>query len=674
MNPPVTFSLDADDVGWIVFDDPGARANVFNPATQAALAGSLQSAAASAAKAVVMLSAKEKIFIAGADLKWLATLPSAESATGFSRAGQALFQQVANLKVPVVCAIHGACAGGGFELALACHWRLASDAAATQIGLPETSLGTIPGWGGCVRLPRLIGATAALDHILRAKLLPANDALATGLIDEVVPAAELKSRAKGAALRLVAEKRLPFRPTPAVPAPGYFAGLRQSTVRKLRGQQPAPLAVIEVVEQGVGLDLAHALEIEARVFGHVTTGEVCKNLVDVFFLRDAARKRTLDGWFAAPAGPLSPVKRVGVVGAGVMGSGIAHWLAASGYEVVLRDVQPEFVERGREVVRGLFAGAVKRGQLTEAAAAEGLGRLTTTTAWDGFATCDLVIEAIVENVDAKRQLFAELAALVRPDTLLVSNTSALPIEEIAGHVPRPERTLGLHFFNPVSRMPLVELVIGRSTSAESAARILALTRALGKSPVISRSSPGFLMTRVLFFYLNEAVKLWEQGVSAAVLDGAMRDFGWPMGPLRLIDEVGVDVSDFIFHEMAHYFPARLASTHACTRLLAAGLKGRKNGTGAGFYSYVNGREAVNEAVPRPPAAGTGRPELSPSAIVDHLMGVMIDEACLCLKEGVVLSPDDVDFALLSGAGFPAFRGGLMRYARSIGRFPAAVSQ
>lgn len=669
MNPPVTFSLDADGVGWIVFDDPGSRANVFNPATQAALAGSLQLAAASAAQAVVVLSAKEKIFIAGADLKWLATLPDAESATAFSRSGQALFQQVANLKVPVVCAIHGACAGGGFELALACHWRLASDAASTQIGLPETGLGTIPGWGGCVRLPRLIGATAALDHILRAKLLPANEALATGLVDEVVPAAELKSRAKVAALRLVAEKRPPFRPTPAAPAPGYFAGLHQSTARKLRHQQPAPLAAIEAVEQGAGLELAAALEIEARVFGRVTTGEVCKNLVEVFFLRDAAKKRTLDGWFPTPAGPLPPIKRIGVVGAGVMGSGIAHWLAASGYEVVLRDVQPELVERGREVVRGLFAGAVKRGQLSAAAAAEGLDRMTTTTAWDGFAACDLVIEAIVENVEAKRQLFTELAAIVRPDTLLVSNTSALPLEEIAGHVPRPDRALGLHFFNPVSRMPLVELVISRFTSAESAARVLALTRSLGKSPVISRSSPGFLMTRVLFFYLNEAVKLWEQGVPAVGLDGAMRDFGWPMGPLRLIDEIGVDVSDFIFHEMAHYFPARLASTNACTQLLAAGLKGRKNGTGAGFYTYVNGREAVNEAVPRPAASGSVRPELSPSAIVDHLMGVMIDEACLCLKEGVVLSPADVDFALLSGAGFPAFRGGLMRYARSIGRFP-----
>lgn len=668
MNSPVTFSLDADGTGWIVFDSPASRANIFNPATQAALAHAIRSAAASPAKAVVVMSAKERIFIAGADLKWLGSLPDAESAAAFSRTGQELFQQLTSLKVPVVCAIHGACAGGGFELALACHWRLASDAAVTQIGLPEIGLGTIPGWGGSVRLPRLIGATAALDHMLRAQLLRSSDALTAGLVDEVVPAAELKERAQAVARQLAAAGRLPVRLSPPVPAPGYFEALRRATVKKVRDQQPAPPTVIDVVEQTAGVDLAAALEIEALAFGRVTAGEVCKNLVEVFFLRAAAKKRTLEGWFPAPTGAVPPIQRIGVVGAGVMGSGIAHCLATSGYEVVLRDMQPELVERGLGVVRRLFDDAVKRGKLSATAAGDGLARITATTAWDGFATCDLVIEAIVENVAAKRQLFTELAGIVRPDTLLVSNTSALPIEEIAGHVPRPERTLGLHFFNPVSRMTLVELILGRSTSAGSAARVLELARTLGKSPVIARSSPGFLVTRVLFFYLNEAVKLWEQGVPAAVLDGALRDFGWPMGPLRLIDEVGVDVSDFIFHELAQYFPARFTPTTACSALLAAGLPGRKNGAGTGFYSYQNGREVVNDAVPRPLAGKSVRPALSPAAITDHLMDVMIDEARLCLQEGVVRSPADVDFALVTGAGFPAFRGGLMRYARSIGRF------
>ena len=684
MNPSVTFSLDDDGVGWIVFDRPGAGANVFNPATQAALVTAIAQAATSSAKALVVMSAKERIFIAGADLTWLGSLSDADAAASFSRSGQALFRQFSALKIPVVCAIHGACAGGGYELALACNWRLASDATVTQIGLPEIGLGTLPGWGDTVRLPRLIGAAPALDHMLHAKLLPAAEALAAGLVDELAPAAELKQRAKADALRLAAEG-LPVRPAPPAPPPGYFDELRRTTARKLHGQQPAPLILIDVVELATGLDLAAALEVEARAFGRVTTGEVCKNLIAVFFLRDTAKKRTLDGWFPAVPVTPPPIKRVGVVGAGVMGSGIAHALAAAGYEVVLRDVQPDLVARGLAVVRGLFDDAVKRGKLSPAAAHHGLSRVSATTAWDDFATCDLVIEAIIENVAAKRKLFTELAGVVRPDALLASNTSALPIEEIAGHIPGPERTLGLHFFNPVSRMPLIELVLARATSAESAARALTLARTLGKLPVIARSSPGFLTTRVLFFYLNEAVRLWEQGVPTAVLDGALRDFGWPMGPLRLIDEVGVDVSDFIFQELAHYFPARFVPTTACAALLAAGLRGRKNGAGRGFYVYQDGHETVNEAALATVGAdlvsareGRGRAtppqkDSSPATLTNHLMGVMIDEARRCLDEGVVRSPDDVDFALITGAGFPAFRGGLLRHARSIGRFPAAGS-
>jgi len=678
---PVTWSLDADGVGWIVFDDPAGRANVFNATTQAAFAAALEAAGASPARALVILSAKEKIFIAGADLKWLTALPDAAAATAFARTGQELFARVARSRVPVVCAIHGACAGGGFELALACHWRIASDAPATQIGLPETGIGTIPGWGGSVRLPRLIGVKPALDHILRAQLVGAAEALRAGLVNEVVPAGELRARAKIAALKLATEGA-PATPPPAAPVPGWFADLRAATQARTHGHQPAPLAAIDAVEQTSLLSEAEALPIEARIFGEVTAGEVCKNLVHVFFLRDTAKKRTLAGWFDGRAGlrpalesasaPVSPQARagqrpalpqtVGVVGAGVMGSGIAQWLAARGFDVVLRDVQPEFVARGLEVARGLFDEAVKRKKLSAIEANAGLARLSTTTGWDGFERCDLVIEAIVENVAAKQQLFTELARVVRPDTILVSNTSALPIEEIAGHVPHPAHTLGLHFFNPVSRMPLVELIVGRHTSAEAAERALALVKALGKSPVICRSSPGFLVTRVLFFYLNEAVRLWEQGAATAAIDGALRAYGWPMGPLRLIDEVGVDVTDFFFGEMAHYFPTRFVRTGTCGRLLAAGLKGRKNGASRGFYRYEDGREVVNDAETRPLQSRGGTRERFAADLTDHLMRVMADEAQRCLDEGVVQSPDDVDFALLSGAGFPAFRGGLMRHA------------
>lgn len=660
--PPVAFAIDDDRVGWIVFDAPGVRANVFNPATQEALEVALASAEAGNVQALVVCGQKDRIFIAGADLHWLQSLTDIESAIAFSRHGQRLFRRLADSRIPIVCAIHGACAGGGFELALACDWRIASDSPATQIGLPETSIGTIPGWGGSVRLPRLIGAEAALDHILRAQLVSAAEALKLGLVDELSPAAETKERAKAAALRLARSGR-PARATHAPVAPQFFEQARHATLAKTHGHQPALLAAIDAVAQGQAAAEADAFENEARCFGQVTAGRECKNLIHVFFLREAAKKRTLEGWFEPETETtLPPIHRIGVVGAGVMGSGIAHWLATRGFDVVLRDVRLEFVERAMDVIRGLLAESVQRGKTSAEDAAVVFGRIRTTTEWDGFAACDLVIEAIVENVAAKQQLFAELAAVVRPDALLASNTSALPIEEIAGHVPNPGRTLGIHFFNPVSRMPLVELIVGPRTSRAAAERALALVRTLGKSPVICRSSAGFVVTRVLFFYLNAAVRLWESGVETPAIDAAMREFGWPMGPMRLIDEVGIDVTAFIFTEMAQYYPGRFVATAACDALLKAGFAGRKNGAGRGFYGYAGAKETANDAETRRVVSAAAPVHPTMEAIVERLMRVMVDEARRCVAERVVLSPDDVDFAFLAGAGFPAFRGGLLRWA------------
>lgn len=663
----VTHSVDGDGIGWITFDDPASRANVFNPATQAALRAAVEALAAQPVRAVVVTSAKEKIFIAGADLKWLGRLEDAAAARAASRAGQELFALLDDFKVPVVCAIHGACAGGGFELALACHWRVASDALATVIGLPEVGIGLIPGWGGCARLPRLIGAAAAVEHILKAQLVPAADALRAGLIDEVAPAAELRERAKAAALKLAASGQ-PARVAGAAADAAFFAAQRKSALTRLRGQ-PAPLAVLDAIEQGARLPLAAALDLEAALFGDIAAGEVAQNMVHVFFLKDAVKKITVDAWFpkseGAPAAAPAPFRKIGVVGAGVMGSGIAQWCAARGYEVVLRDVKPELLERGLGVIKALFDEAAKRGKLSPAAAAQGWARVKGTTELAPFADCDLVVEAIVEHVADKQRLFAELTQVVRPDCVLASNTSALPIEELAATATFPGRTIGIHFFNPVSRMPLVELVLSPHTTRDTAERVLAFAKQLGKTPVICRSSPGFLVTRALFFYLNEACLLWEQGVPAAALDAAMRDWGWPMGPMRLIDEVGVDVTDFIYGEMAHYFPARFRAATVCRRMLAAGLKGRKNGASSGFYTYAGGKEAPNPALQA--LAPAAMKAMDARAIQDHLNGVMIAETQRVLDEGVLKSADDADFALLMGAGFPAFRGGLMRYARRTGR-------
>ena len=371
---------------------------------------------------------------------------------------------------------------------------------------------------------------------------------------------------------------------------------------------------------------------------------------------------------ADTSGDTAPIRRVGVVGAGVMGSGIAQWLAARGCDVVLRDVQPTALERGVAVMQGLFTEAVRRGKLSGPEAENGLRRIATTSTWAEFERCDLVVEAIVEDVAVKRDVFAAIAAVVPTTTLLASNTSALPIEEFAGSVTAPERVLGLHFFNPVSRMPLVELVVTAQTSAEVRARAQAFIRAIGKQPVVCRSSPGFLVTRVLFFYLNAAVNLWEQGVPAAVIDGALREFGWPMGPLRLIDEVGIDVTDFIFGELAHYFPGRFVRFEACGRLLATGMRGRKNGSSRGFYRYDGGTETLNEAETRSlTAAGSGGAHAAARSSADvstFLMRVMVDEARRCCAEGVVASAEDVDLAMRIGAGFPVARGGLLAWAGS----------
>lgn len=660
----VTHSVDADGIGWITFDDPASRANVFNPPTQAALRAAVEALAAQPVKAVVVLSGKEKIFIAGADLKWLGKIKSPAEGKDASRSGQALFGLLDSFKVPVVCAIHGACAGGGYEIALACHWRLASDAKETVIGLPEVGIGLIPGWGGCARLPRLIGTKAAVDHILKAQLLPAAEAHKAGLVDELVPAAELKARAKAAALKLAASGK-PARPAGAAVDATFFADQRKTALSRMRGQ-PAPLAVLDAVEKGAGLPLDAALDLEATLFGEISAGEVAHNMVHVFFLKDAVKKLTVDAWFPKPenAAAPAPFKKIGVIGAGVMGSGIAQWCAARGYGVVMRDVKPEFVERGMTVIKGLFDEAAKRGKMSADAAAAGFARVQGTTDLAHFADCDLVVEAIVENVAAKQALFAELSKVVRADCVLASNTSALPIEELAATATHPGRTIGIHFFNPVSRMPLIEMVLSPHTTRDTADRVLAFAKHLGKTPVICKSSPGFLVTRALFFYLNEACLLWEQGVPTDALDKAMRDWGWPMGPMRLIDEVGVDVTDFIYGEMKHYYPERFKSATVCNRMLAAGLKGRKNGASTGFYTYEGGKEQLNPAMAQ--FSGGAVKPMDAKAIQDHLNGVMIAETKRVLDEGVLKTADDADFALLMGTGFPAFRGGLMRYAKSVG--------
>ena len=676
MSHPVTYSVDHDGIGWIDFNEPANRPNVINAAVLIALRRAIEALAAQPVKVVVVLSAKENIFIAGADLRWLGELPDAAAAERLAAEGQALFAQLENFKVPVLCAIDGACAGGGYELALACHWRIASDAQTTVIGLPEVSHGLIPAWGGGVRLPRLIGVTAAAKHILQARLLPAAEALRHGLVDEVVPAASLKSRAQVVALRLAAAGR-PARtgstaPNPLgsvspLPAVDILAEYRKKAAA-LGLSQPAQLAALDVIEHGAGLPMEQALRLEAKKFGEVAAGDVAKNLIRVFFLKNAGKKTNLDAWF--PAEPeqsvaaRAPVRSIGIIGAGVMGTGIAQWCAMRGLGVLLHDADRGILKQSVEQIRELFREAENDGKISHAAAHKAVGGIGLSSSLEDFEFCDLIIETVTENAAAKQALFAELGRLVPPECLIASNTSALALAQITAGLPAAGRIVGLHFFNPVSRMPLVEIALTPQTSRATAERVVELVRMLGKTPLLCRASPGLFVTRVLAGYLNEACRLWEEGVRADVIDRAMSAWGWPMGPLRLIDEIGVDVLHSVFSELQGHFPERFTATRICGQLVQAGMNGRKQGSSSGFYAYGAKNDLMNPLLGQ--FAPADAQQLEAEVIQRCLNGRMIAEAKCALAEGIVRTAEEADLALLLGVGFPAFRGGLLHYAKAHG--------
>ncbi len=649
---PVTHRVDAEGIGWISFDAPAERANIFNRETCSALRVAIAALAEQPLRAVIVQSTHKKIFIAGADVKELVQMTDSQHATQFARDGQIMLAQLASLKVPVVCAIHGACAGGGFELALACHWRLASNAPVTVIGLAEVSFGLIPGWGGTARLARLIGVSAAVEHMNKAELVPAVDAYAIGLVDELVAADELSSRAKATALRLAAED-LPRRLEPPAPSADFFTNQRTLALARYRAR-PAALAVLDVVEKGLDLPLATALDLEAALFGHGVTGKIAQNLLQVFLLKAAGRKATTDPWFpAGPAAELPPPSRtIGIVGASDLGVRLMFECALHGCGVILCDPSKDDLARSVTTARGFFSELVQAGRLTSEAAHKLTGAIGITTDLQDFDLCDLVIETTPDHLAAKQRLFTELAKFTRSDCVWATTTAVFPIEDLAGAAPQ---LLGLHFSLPTGQGPLVELALGQVTTRAAADRALAFIKTLGKTPVIGRSSPGGFVTRPLFFYLQAACHLWQQGISTEAIDGAMQAWGWPRGPLQLIDDWGIATVDQMMGQLSDYFPERLALTTLGSRMLAAGLTGRPGG---GFYIYSDGVEVPN------PAMAVFAPSHSitreAAVIVAQLNGVLQAEMQRVLAEGVLKTAAEADLALILGAALPAFQGGLMR--------------
>lgn len=624
----------------LTFDRPESGANVFDAATMRELQEHVQAIEQDASlRGLIVSSAKKSIFIAGADLKTLLKQAQTGELRGFIAEGQRVFNRLAALPIPTCAAIHGACAGGGYEITLACDYRVASAEPATRIGLPETTLGLIPAWGGATRLPRLIGPEKAAEVILEGKLHTAEEAARLGLVDAVVPQAQLLDAAR---TKLSEGKRPSVSPPPGkeIPAPRS-------------GGNAAPARALGVITNGLRGTVDESLALELDAIVELGETEATQNLIRNFFLAEKYKKGTSKT-------AVDKVVHAAVVGAGVMGSGIAQWLSSRGVTVILRDVSKEQIDRGLANIDKTYADAVERGLMTEATAKEGRARIVASTALVELRAVQIVIEAASEKLEIKKAIFHELSTHA-PKAILATNTSALPIAELSRQTKAPDRVVGLHFFNPVSRMKLIEVVVGENTSEETRERALAFARQIGKLPVLVRDRPGFLVNRVLFPYLLEGAELFEGGVEAAAIDGALTAWGMPMGPLRLIDEIGVDITVDIAETLQKAYGQRAQSPELLRRMQKEKLFGRK--TGAGFYRYEGKAQTPNDSIVswRRTSAGNVAGDLA-----HRLMFLMINEAARCLEEKVIASPDDADYGMVLGTGFPPFRGGPLRFAENFG--------
>ena len=660
----ISLNFGADGIAVLTLDRQNSSANVFDVATMNELDAHLATLEARRdLKGLVLISAKARIFIAGADLNAFAGADVSQLGA-IVDLGHRVFTRLERLAIPSVAAINGVCLGGGCELALACDWRVASLDKSTKIGLPETQLGILPAWGGSVRLPRLIGLPAALAIILAGKQVAAQPALKQGLVDDVAHPEYLLAAAK----KLLARGKRPLSApkgllNSALLRPLVALKAKKDVLAKTQGHYPAPLKALEVCRAAFGRPLAAGLALERAAFLELVQTPACRSLMSIFFLQERAKKLKAP---AADEAASRPVKNVAVVGAGVMGAGIAQWTAARGYPVVLKDVSPAMLAKGLQAAEKIFRDAAKRRVFTEAEATAGLNRITPVQADVPLTRVDLVIEAAVEQLELKQKIFRQLEARSGPHTVLATNTSALSIDAIAAGLADPSRVVGIHFFNPVHRMQLVEIVRGPRTSPATLATALTFVKAIGKLPVLVKDSPGFLVNRILLPYMVESVRLFHEGCAVRRLDRVMLDFGMPMGPLRLSDEVGLDVAQHVAVDLQRRLPKPVPINDTLEKMIAKGWLGKKSGRG--FYVFPEKKGAKEE-----PAAGLdflqtdgkGRAQ-NDATLADRMVLIMINEAARCLEEGVVDAPADVDFGMIFGTGWAPFRGGPLRHADTLG--------
>jgi 3-hydroxyacyl-CoA dehydrogenase/enoyl-CoA hydratase/3-hydroxybutyryl-CoA epimerase/3-hydroxyacyl-CoA dehydrogenase/enoyl-CoA hydratase/3-hydroxybutyryl-CoA epimerase/enoyl-CoA isomerase len=678
--PALRLEVVDDGIGLLTFDLPGSRANTLGQAVLAELTTVVgQLAGRSDLRGLVLRSGKPGMFVAGADLRELGSIrPDPERNRAMVQKGLAVLAALEALPYPTVAAIEGACMGGGLELALAFDYRLASTHPKTEIGLPEVKVGLIPGWGGTQRLSRVIGPALACELICAGETVKAERARALGIVWDAVPPERLLdeavrllhwARESGDWRQARRRKQQPVGLTEEQ-ASFLFAVARAQVLEKTKGHYPAPLAALDAIARGCNLPLEEGLKAETDQFVPLAGSPISRNLIAVFFMGQRLQK---DPGVADANVKPREVQRVGVVGAGIMGAGIAGAHVRRGIPVMLLDAAPQALEKGVANITRVMQSRVDIGRMAPAEMVAALARLSTAGSLQALGDRDVVIEAILENEAAKVGLYKELQPILRPDAILASNTSTISITRMARSVARPENFAGMHFFNPVDRMQLVEVIRGERTGDETVATLVALAKRIGKTPIVVRDCPGFLVNRILFPYLNESLVLLEEGASPRAIDKAATAFGMPMGPITLNDVVGLDTSLYAGRVVNAAFADRAMTTRILDELVAAGRLGQKSG--AGFYSYAKGSRGVDD-----PAlegflakARKGRREVGPEEITDRLFLPMLTEASRVLTEGVVREPGDVDMGLILGIGFPSFRGGLLRWADSLG-LPAVLER
>ncbi len=635
-----------------------------------------QARAAPGLKGLVICSTKPGSFIAGADITMFDRLKTAAEVEQLSLMCQRLFQQLEDFERPVVAAIDGACLGGGLELALACHARLCADTKPTVLGLPEMMLGLLPAGGGTQRLPRLIGIAKAFDLMLTGKQIKPKQAKKLGLIDAIVPAAVLIEAAAKEVHRLAEKGRTP--PTRSTQERALqlaleanpigrrvlFQQARKQTRAKTLGNYPAPERIIDVVEAGYAKGLKAGYAAEAKAFGELAMTDVSKQCRNIFFAQNALKKETfVEGQTITPR----PIAKVGVLGAGLMGAGITLVSAnKAGLEVRLKDRDAKGLSSGQSYLRKFYDKRVARKAMTAAEAAAEQSRITSTSDYSGFAQLDIVVEAVFEDLKLKHQMLKDVETHCRPDTIFASNTSSLPIAEIAKAAKRPQNVIGLHYFSPVEKMPLLEIITTPKTAPEVIAASVAFGKAQGKTVIVVRDGPGFYTTRILAPYLNEATRILAEGVDPHAVDKALTAYGYPIGPITLLDEVGIDVGIKVAPILVAAFGERMAPPAAGELVIQAGFLGRK--TGKGFYLYEGqkkGSKPVNPAL-KELLGVSGATKMDALEIAERCTLAMANEAAFCLQDGILFEPLHGDIGAIFGLGFPPFRGGPFRYLDGMG--------